>query len=164
MVTSAGLLIYRRRGEEIEVLLTHPGGPFWSKKDVWSIPKGEVEEGESLEAAMEREFSEETGLDIPVGERLDLGEIKQGSAKINHVWAVEGDPDISKFVCRSTFSLEWPLKSGKQAEFPETDRACWFNLSVAGSKIFKNQAEFISRLADKLQFSIKPQPKQQALL
>jgi len=164
MIRSAGLLIFRKRGVNVEVLLCHPGGPFWAKKDTWSIPKGEVAEDESLEQALEREFVEETSFDIPQGERINLGEAKQSSSKTNYVWAVEGDMDTSKFACRSTFEMEWPPKSGKKQEFPENDRVAWFELSQAKQKVFKAQQVFIDRLSERLNITQSDAPFQQSLL
>ncbi len=148
MKISAGLLVYRRGDERLEVLLTHPGGPFWAGKDTWSIPKGEVESGETKQDAMKREFCEETGFEVPVGELLNLGQAKQGKDKINYIWAVAGDTDLSRFKCRSTFTLEWPPKSNKLLEFPENDRAAWFSIEMAKEKLFKYQIVFVDRLAD----------------
>jgi predicted NUDIX family NTP pyrophosphohydrolase len=144
---SAGLLLFRRRDDGIEVFLVHPGGPFWAKKDAgaWSIPKGEYEDGEDPLAAASREFAEETGI-TPQGEPLPLGEIKQAGGKLVKAWALEGDGDASR-VKSNTFSMEWPPKSGKMREFPEIDRAGWFTLDEARLKLLPAQAEFINRLA-----------------
>ncbi len=114
-VRSAGLLVYRR-SKELEVLLVHPGGPFWAKKDVWSIPKGETEEDEDLQAAAIREFREELSVDVPEGTHTGLGSAKQGS-KTNYIWAVEGYPDIRGFVS-NTFTMEWPAKVRPAAGVP----------------------------------------------
>jgi predicted NUDIX family NTP pyrophosphohydrolase len=147
MIRSAGILLWRRSGEGIEVLLAHPGGPFWARKDEWSIPKGECEPGEDELAAARREFSEELGIPVPPGETVPLGEVKQSSAKVNVVWAIEGDP--GPFEVRSNlFEMEWPPRSGKRAEFPEVDRAAWFSLDAAQTKIFKSQQPFLTRLAE----------------
>ena len=142
---SAGLLMFRRRGAGVEFLLVHPGGPFWKHKDlgVWSIPKGEYAEGEDALAAAKREFEEETGV-APRGEFLALGKVTQASGKIVTAWAFEGDCD-AEAIQSNTFSMEWPPKSGKQQEFPEVDRAGWFALEPARSKILKAQAEFLDR-------------------
>lgn len=164
MKQSAGILLYRVKNGEAEVLLTHPGGPFWGKKDVWSIPKGEVDEGEDLLAAAGREFGEETGFAVPDGELIELGSAKQNSSKINHIWAVVGDADPSKFVCRSTFEMEWPPHSGTRQNFVENDRAAWFSPPVARQKLFKNQAVFIDRLAKHLSQNLDdPTPVQPTL-
>ncbi|MGD0623173.1 MAG: NUDIX domain-containing protein [Thermodesulfobacteriota bacterium] len=143
---SAGLLIYRRRHGVLEVLLVHPGGPFWAKKDEgsWSIPKGEyTPEEDPLEVA-KREFQEETGFRA-LGEFLPLNPRKQPSGKIITAWAFEGDCDASA-VKSNTFLMEWPPHSGRQQEFPEVDRAGWFTLPVAKEKIVKGQAGFLDEL------------------
>jgi predicted NUDIX family NTP pyrophosphohydrolase len=145
---SAGLLVYRRKSDRLEVLLAHPGGPFWAKKDdgAWSIPKGEVSEGEEHEACARREFREETGLDTP-GPGVDLGSVKLKSGKVLRAWAVDGDPDLSRFVSNS-FSMEWPPRSGRMQEFPEVDRAAFFGLDEARRKINAGQTEFLRRLEE----------------
>jgi predicted NUDIX family NTP pyrophosphohydrolase len=145
---SAGLLLYRRN-PDIEVLLVHPGGPFFAKKDdgVWSIPKGEYEPGEDALAAAVREFEEELGSRPPDGERIDLGEVKQRGGKIVTAWAVEGDIDTVAVVS-NTFAMEWPPRSGRTAEFPEIDRAEWFDLPTARTKILAAQEPFLDRLAE----------------
>ncbi len=147
---SAGLLIFRRTTSSLEVLLVHPGGPYWAKKDegVWSIPKGEFEESEDPMAAAKREFNEEMGIAIS-GELVALEPLRQAGGKTVYAWAVEGDFDLSN-IKSNTFSLEWPPKSGKQREFPEIDRAEWFTMEVARRKILKGQAGFIHQLVEKL--------------
>jgi predicted NUDIX family NTP pyrophosphohydrolase len=147
---SAGLLLFRHARSDVEVLLVHPGGPFWKNKDdgAWSIPKGEYGDDDPLTAA-KREFWEETGL-IPTGDFIPLGEIRQSAAKIVTVWAVEGNADATE-VRSNTFSMEWPPGSGKLQEFPEIDRAEWFHLEAARRKILKGQAEFLGRLLKHLQ-------------
>lgn len=142
----------------------HPGGPFWAKKDQWMIPKGELEDNEDHKTAALREFEEELGIKPPDGEFIDLGQAKQGN-KINFVWAIEGNPDLSNFKS-NTFSMEWPPKSGRQQEFTEIDRAEWFDLTSAKSKLFKTQTEFIDRLAVNLDLSLEESPKfeQQSLI
>jgi predicted NUDIX family NTP pyrophosphohydrolase len=144
---SAGVLLFRRKARQIEVLLAHPGGPFWKNKDdgAWSIPKGEYAAGEDPLAAAKREFGEETGL-TPSGDFFPLGEIRQPAGKIVSAWALEGDFD-TKLLRSNTFSLPWPPRSGKLQEFPEIDRAEWFPLDIARRKILKGQAEFLDRLA-----------------
>ena len=147
---SAGLLVYRRRGGEIEVLLVHPGGPFFRKKDEggWSIPKGEVEGEEDLLDRAKIEFREELGTDPPAGPYFELGTIKQKGGKIVHAWACEGDftgPPRS-----NTFQMEWPPRSGKMQEFPEIDRAEWFALPEAQLKINPAQVEFLHFLSHHL--------------
>ena len=144
---SAGILLFRRAGGEIEVLLAHPGGPFWKNKDdgAWSIPKGEFADDEDPLAAAKREFAEETGL-TPSGDFIPLGEVRQPGGKVVTAWALEGDFD-TKLVRSNTFSMVWPPRSGKSQEFPEVDRAEWFPLDVARRKILKGQAELLDRLA-----------------
>ncbi|GAB3132529.1 NUDIX domain-containing protein [Amycolatopsis sp. NPDC004378] len=143
---SAGLLLHRGRGEDVEVLLGHMGGPFWAKKDAaaWSLPKGELEPDEEPEAAARREFEEELGLPAPSGEYVPLGEVKQ-SGKTVTAWAVEADLDPASVV-PGTFTMEWPPRSGKQQEFPEMDRVEWFSLEVAREKLVKGQLVFLDRL------------------
>ena len=142
---SAGLLVYRRQGGKLEVLLEHPGGPFWANKDegVWIIPKGEYDNEDALEAA-KREFREELGQSPPRGEYQELGEVKAGN-KINKIWAVEGNVDTAN-VKSNTFELEWPPKSGRTQKFPEVDRAEWFDLATAKRKLRASQLEFLVRL------------------
>jgi predicted NUDIX family NTP pyrophosphohydrolase len=143
---SAGILMFRRRGAEIEVLLVHPGGPFWAKKDAgaWMIPKGEYSEGEDALAVAKREFEEETGA-RPQGHFLPLGEVTQAGRKIVTVWGLEGDFDPATLIS-NYFELEWPPKSGRKASFPEVDRAQWFSPADARQKILSAQREFITRL------------------
>jgi predicted NUDIX family NTP pyrophosphohydrolase len=138
--------MYRRRQGIVEVLLAHPGGPFWARKDLgaWSIPKGEFEPDEDSLAAAKREFEEETGLSV-TGEFIPLAPIKQSGGKIVHIWAVEGDCDASA-IKSNTFMIEWPPRSGRQQEFPEIDRADWFSLADAKEKITKGQRGFIEEL------------------
>ncbi|HVN24743.1 MAG TPA: NUDIX domain-containing protein [Syntrophorhabdales bacterium] len=148
---SAGLLMYRKRGQSIQVLLVHPGGPFWAKKDLgaWSIPKGEFAEDEDALKAARREFEEETGF-LPTGNFIRLGSIKQPSGKIVHAWGFEGDLD-TRNIKSNTFLLEWPPQSGKQQEFPEVDRADWFNIETAKEKITKGQIDFLDELLRNLE-------------
>jgi predicted NUDIX family NTP pyrophosphohydrolase len=145
-VSSAGLLMFRRRHTGLEVLLVHPGGPFWRKKDLgaWSIAKGEYTEGETALEAAKREFEEETGIK-PAGEFIPLDEIRQPSGKIITAWAFEGDCS-PKEIRSNLFTMEWPPKSGKTQEFPEVDRAAWFSLEDARTRILKGQAGFLDRL------------------
>ncbi|UCH94688.1 MAG: NUDIX domain-containing protein [Candidatus Aminicenantes bacterium] len=149
---SAGILMYRFREDSLEVFLVHPGGPFWARKDegAWSIPKGEfdVENEDPLEAA-KREFEEETGFALE-GDFISLDTLKQSSMKIVHAWAVEGDCDAAK-IKSNTFSMEWPPRSGKQQEFPEVDRAGWFDVETAKIKLLKGQTAFIDKLLEKLE-------------
>jgi predicted NUDIX family NTP pyrophosphohydrolase len=153
---SAGLLVYRRKGNLVEVLLAHPGGPFWSKKDlgVWSIPKGEYEEGEDPLETAKREFDEELGKKVPQGKLIELGEIEQKNNKIVTAWAVEGDLDVTN-TNSNTFEMEWPPHSGKTQEFPEIDRAEWFSLEQAVKKLIFGQPAFLGRLAGKLGIEFK---------
>lgn len=148
---SAGVLMFRRVGGGIEVLLAHPGGPFWKNKDdgAWSIPKGEYADNEDPLAAAKREFAEEIGL-TPSGDFIPLGEIRQRGGKVVTAWALEGDFEASlnaELLRSNTFSMPWPPRSGKLQEFPEIDRAEWFPLEAARRKILKGQAELLDRLA-----------------
>jgi predicted NUDIX family NTP pyrophosphohydrolase len=143
---SAGLLLYRRRGGEIEVLLVHPGGPFTHKKDegIWSVPKGETEGEEDLLDRARIEFREELGAEPPPGPYIELGTVKQKGGKTVYAWACEGDfegPPQS-----NTFQMEWPPRSGKTQDFPEVDRAEWFRLPEARQKLNPAQASFIDAL------------------
>ena len=147
---SAGLLLFREVAGSLEVLLVHPGGPFWAKKDegAWSIPKGEFEPGEDPLATARREFEEETGLS-PSGELIPLVPLRQPSGKLVHAWAVRGDFEPSS-LRSNTFSMEWPPRSGKRREFPEVDRAAWFSIEEATRKMLKGQVRFLSDLREKL--------------
>ena len=144
---SAGVLLFRLTGPEPEVLLAHPGGPLWKKKDdgAWSIPKGEYDEGEDPLAAAKRELAEETGL-APAGDFIPLGEIRQLGGKVVTAWAVAGDCDPAS-LRSNTFSMPWPPGSKRLQEFPEIDRAEWFDLETARRKILKGQTELLDRLA-----------------
>ncbi|QIF02766.1 NUDIX domain-containing protein [Roseimicrobium sp. ORNL1] len=150
---SAGMLVFRRKGRDaIELLLVHPGGPFWAKKDAgaWSIPKGLVEDGDEDDAATAvREFSEETGFACPVGEKVDLGEVKMKSGKLIRAWAVEGEVDPSQLKS-NLFSIEWPPKSGKRQEFPEIDRGQYFSPEEARLKLHTSLVPFVDRLLRQL--------------
>ena len=145
---SAGLLLYRRLAGSIEVFLVHPGGPFWAKKDEgsWSIPKGEIEAGEDLLEAARREFQEETSF-APVGTFQRLEPIRQKGGKIVHAWAAQCDLDAGA-VKSNTFSLEWPPGSGKLREFPEIDRAGWFEIAEARRKLLKSQLGLLGQLEE----------------
>lgn len=147
---SAGLLLYRETAGVLEVLLVHPGGPFWAKKDdrAWSIPKGEIDENEDPRAAALREFTEETGC-VPTGETIALGSARQSSGKIVHIWAMRGDFDPATLISNS-FQCEWPPKSGRWQQFPEADRAAWYSISEARRKILKGQAVFLVKLREAL--------------
>jgi predicted NUDIX family NTP pyrophosphohydrolase len=143
---SAGLLMYRKSGNFLEVFLVHPGGPIWAKRDqgAWSIPKGLIGEGEDKLEAAKREFAEETSI-LPSEPFIYLGEIRQKSGKLVYGWAFEGNCDSSQ-VKSNTFALEWPPKSGKMKEFPEIDKGEFFSLSDARRMINQSQAEFLDRL------------------
>ncbi|HEX6644044.1 MAG TPA: NUDIX domain-containing protein [Gemmatimonadales bacterium] len=145
---SAGLLMFRRRNGAIELLLAHPGGPFWSHRDegAWTIPKGVPAEGEELLDTARREFVEETGS-VPGGTFLPLGSIRQKAGKTVHAWAVEGDLDPSRVVS-NTMSAEWPPRSGRRITFPEVDRCEWFDPDTARRKLNPAQAELVERLLD----------------
>lgn len=147
---SAGVLLFRRVGRKIEVLLAHPGGPFWKNKDdgAWSIPKGEYGDDEDPLEAAQREFAEETGLTLS-GDFVPLGEVRPPAGKVVTAWALEGDFNPLN-LHSNTFSMPWPPGSGKSQEFPEIDRAEWFPLEVARRKILKGQAELLDRLAQYL--------------
>jgi predicted NUDIX family NTP pyrophosphohydrolase len=138
--------MYRLKAGAIEVLLVHPGGPFWQHKDdgAWSIPKGEFGPDEDPLAAARREFTEETGFPV-AADPVPLGPLKQPSGKVIHAWAVEGDSDPA-LLHSNTFQMEWPPKSGTMREFPEIDRAAWFNLAVARRKIVPGQRGFLDQL------------------
>lgn len=150
--TSAGILLYRGDGESLEVLLVHPGGPFWAKKDegAWSIPKGEVEEGEEPLLCALRELEEEIGssLGLTPEQLSELGEVRLKSGKVVRCWAAEGEFDPAT-LHSNTFMLEWPPRSGKEREFPEVDRAEWFAPEQARQKINPAQAAFIDRLLER---------------
>jgi predicted NUDIX family NTP pyrophosphohydrolase len=145
-VRSAGLLLFRRT-PSLEVLLAHPGGPFWARKDdgAWSVPKGEYAEDEAPLDAARREFVEELGLPVPPGPVLELGTVHQPSGKHITVWALSGDLDPAAVV-PGVFSLEWPPRSGRTQEFPEVDRVAWFPLDEARVKLLKGQLPFLDRL------------------
>jgi len=148
---SAGILVYRRAKSALEVLLVHPGGPFWKNKDdgAWTIPKGEVAEGEEPLATACREFTEEIGQAVPAGPFAPLQSIRQRGGKVVHAWAVEGDLDAAAIVS-STFRMEWPPKSGKFVAFPEVDRAGFFDLAAAREKINAAQVAFLDELEESL--------------
>jgi predicted NUDIX family NTP pyrophosphohydrolase len=146
---SAGILLHRRRGGRREVLLVHPGGPFWARKDAgaWSIPKGEYGDGEDPRACALREFEEELGAPPPPAEQLvELGTITQRGGKRVTAWAAEGDLDPDD-IRSNTFTIEWPPRSGRMREFPEVDRAGWFSLEEAREKINPAQAGLLDRLS-----------------
>ena len=148
--TSAGVLLWRRRGEDVEILLVHPGGPFWVRKDAgaWTIPKGGLEPGETEEDAARRELLEETGW-TPTAELHPLGSVRLKSGKVVHGFALEQDVDPATLVS-CTFPLEWPKGSGVTREVPEVDRAAWFDVPTARTKINPAQAAFLDRLVDRV--------------
>ena len=150
MKVSAGILLFRERQGRVEVLLVHPGGPYWAKKDTgaWTIPKGAVDEGEELLTAARREFEEETGSPAK-GEAVPLMPRRQPGGKVVHAWAVRGDLDATA-IRSTTFTMEWPPRSGRQQEFPEVDRGVWLTLDEARGKILKGQAAFLDDLAQLL--------------
>lgn len=151
MTRSAGLLLYRWTASgELEVMLGHMGGPYWSRKDsgAWSIPKGQREQGETGFEAARREFEEEIGRPAPDGEPVALGEVRQGGGrKIVEAWAIECDMDVSE-IDSTSFEMEWPPRSGKLREFPELDRAEWFGVEAARPRIVRAQAAFLDRLLE----------------
>ena len=144
---SAGFLLYRRTGGALEVLLVHPGGPYWRKKDqgAWSVPKGEYEPGEDPLEVARREFEEELGSAPPDGSALPLGEVTQSGGKTVSAWAKEGDLDVTG-ARSNTFEMEWPPRSGRTQEFPEVDEAAWFPISEAREKLNPGQLPFLDRL------------------
>ncbi len=149
-LSSAGILLYRHAGGRLEVLLVHPGGPYWARKDegAWSIPKGMCEKGEDALAAALREFREETGSE-PVGEAVPLGGFRYASGKLVVAFAIEGDLDLASFRS-NTFAMEWPPRSGRTAEFPEVDRAAWFAIDEAERRIVKGQRGILAALKSHL--------------
>jgi predicted NUDIX family NTP pyrophosphohydrolase len=146
---SAGILLYRRRDGGVEVLLVHPGGPFFARRDAgaWSIPKGLYEEGEEPLACARREFAEELGSPCPDGPAMELGEVRQRNGKRVTAWAVEGDLDADAMTS-NTFTIEWPPRSGRRQEFPEVDRAAWFGLEAAREKLLAAQTPLLDRLVE----------------
>jgi len=144
---SAGLLLYRVRDGVVDVLIAHPGGPFWARKDdgAWSIPKGEYTQDEDPWVAAQREFEEEVGLTPPAGPRIELGSVKQSGGKVVTAFAVQGDLDVTD-ARSNTFELEWPRGSGKLRTFPEVDRVGWFPLAHARTKLLKSQSGFLDQL------------------
>jgi predicted NUDIX family NTP pyrophosphohydrolase len=151
---SAGILLFRRRGGEVEFLLVHPGGPFWAKKDAgaWSLPKGQIEDEEEPRACAIRELEEELGEapQLDPEQLIELGSIKQRAGKVVEAWAAEADFDPAA-LASNTFAMEWPPRSGNQQEFPEVDRAEWFGLEAAREKILAAQAELLDRLVERLE-------------
>jgi predicted NUDIX family NTP pyrophosphohydrolase len=156
---SAGILMYRREGDDFLLLLVHPGGPFWTKKDFgsWSIPKGEYAEGEEALAAARREFTEETGCK-PEGEFQPLGEITQSGGKRVAAWAVSGDFD-PQTLTSNRFEMEWPPRSGQIRSFPEVDRAAWFTVAEARERLLRAQTTFIDRFLDRIRGEDRVEPR-----
>lgn len=150
---SAGILLFRREGDEVRFLLVHPGGPFWAKKDAgaWTIPKGGIEDGEEPRACAIRELEEELGAapELDPEELIELGRVKQKAGKVVEAWAAEAEFDPAA-LASNTFAMEWPPRSGKRQEFPEVDRAEWFDPRTAREKILPAQAEFLDRLVEHL--------------
>ena len=150
---SAGILLFRRNSGEVRFLLVHPGGPFWAKKDAgaWSIPKGGIEDEEEPRACAIRELEEELGTapELDPDELIELGRVKQKAGKVVEAWAAEAEFDPAA-LASNTFAMEWPPRSGRQQEFPEVDRAEWFDLETAREKILPAQAEFLDRLVEHL--------------
>jgi predicted NUDIX family NTP pyrophosphohydrolase len=144
---SAGFLLHRRTAGALEVLLVHPGGPYWRKKDhgAWSVPKGEYEPGEDPLEVARREFEEELGSVPPDGSAIPLGEVTQAGGKVVTAWAQEGDLDVTG-VHSNTFEMEWPPRSGRKQEFPEVDEAAWFPIPEAREKLNRGQQPFLDRL------------------
>jgi predicted NUDIX family NTP pyrophosphohydrolase len=151
---SAGILLFRRGGEGVEFLLVHPGGPFWRRKDIgaWTIPKGQIEDGEEARACAVRELEEELGQapKLDPEQLIALGSIRQRAGKVVEAWAAEEDFDPAT-LASNTFSMEWPPRSGGEKEFPEVDRADWFDLETARKKILPAQAELLDRLLERLE-------------
>lgn len=151
MKQSAGILVYRLVPGSLEVLLVHPGGPFWAKKDdgAWFIPKGELAQGEEPLAAAYREFREELGFAAPAGEPRALGSVKNKSGKLIHAWALEGDVPVA-LLASNTFELEWPPRSGKKIQVPEVDRAQYFAVDHASLKLHTAELPLLQRLLEQL--------------
>lgn len=151
---SAGILLFRRGGGEVEFLLIHPGGPFWRRKDAgaWSIPKGQIEDEEEPRACAIRELEEELGPapELDPEQLIELGSIRQRAGKVVDAWAAEADFDPAT-LDSNTFSMEWPPRSGNEQEFPEVDRAEWFDPEAARLKILPAQAELLDRLLERLE-------------
>jgi predicted NUDIX family NTP pyrophosphohydrolase len=149
MTTSAGLVVFRERDGALQVLLAHMGGPYWARKDAgaWSIPKGELEDGEDPLAGARREYGEELGQPPPDGAVIELGEVRQRGGKRVVAFAVEGDFDPAQ-LRPGTFELEWPPRSGRRQTFPEVDRVAWFDLATATGKLVRGQVPLLDRLAD----------------
>jgi predicted NUDIX family NTP pyrophosphohydrolase len=156
---SAGILLYRKGSKGYEILIVHPGGPFWARKDLgaWSIPKGEFIDTEDALTAAKREFAEEIGSSAPTGEYVSLGTTKQSSGKVVHAFALESDFNLEHFKS-NMFEMEWPPKSGQKQEFPENDKAAWVAISVAKQRVVKGQVVIIEKLAEKLGIDLEDEP------
>ena len=151
--SSAGILLYRLQADgSVEVLIVHPGGPFWRNKETrcWSVPKGEYEPGESAEQVAEREFAEELGSPVPAGRRLDLGEVRQSGGKRVRAWALRAQEFSPDDFVSNEFEIEWPPKSGRMSSFPEVDRAEWVPIEEARERMVRAQADFLDRLLDQI--------------
>jgi predicted NUDIX family NTP pyrophosphohydrolase len=148
---SAGILLYRRGRDGVEVLLGHMGGPFWTGREngAWSVPKGEYDPDEDAEAAARREFEEELGVPVPTAHLIDLGAVRQSGGKVVTVWAAEAELDLNGLIY-GTFTMEWPRGSGQFRDFPELDRVAWLSLTVAREKIIAAQRTFLDRLVDRV--------------
>lgn len=159
---SAGLLLFRDHDGVLEVLLGHPGGPFWARKDdgAWSIPKGEYVNGEDPWAAAQREFAEEIGKPVPAGPRIDFEPVRQPGGKLVTAFAVRGDLDPEGAVS-NTFTLEWPRGSGTFKEFPELDRVAWFDLETARTKLLKGQLPLLDRLEEAVRADRSETPREE---
>ena len=151
-MTSAGLLMFRKIRDALEVLVVHPGGPYFRNKDdgFWTIPKGEIDEGEDPISRARMEFEEELGVAAPTGKLIELGWVKQKGGKTVHAWALEGDLQDDFKLLSNTFEMEWPPRSGKLERFPEIDRAGFFPIDLARTKINSSQRVFLDRLIDAL--------------
>jgi predicted NUDIX family NTP pyrophosphohydrolase len=152
--TSAGLLMFRKKGDDLEVLLVHPGGPYFRNKDdgAWTIPKGEVADGEEFLARARTEFEEELGMTAPTtADWIELGSVKQKGGKTVHAWAFEGDGPEDFVAVSNSFEIEWPPRSGRMQEFPEIDRAVFFSIGEAKKKINEAQIAFLDRLLETLE-------------
>ena len=157
---SAGILLFRFKDKKLEIMLVHPGGPFWAKKDrgVWSTPKGLIEKHENPLEAAKREFKEETGFEVD-GKFIDLGQVKS-SNKVIQVWALEKNLDVTRIVS-NTFTLEWPKNSWIEQEYPEIDKASWFDIEQAKVKILKGQLGFIDQLIATLSIDLRKKDSKQ---
>ena len=162
MKESAGILPFRRREDTIEVLLLHLAGPLWRNKDKWHFAKGELDEGEDHLTAAKREYLEEVGTPVPAGELIDLGSAKTAH-KTNYIWAIDADVDLSEFsktIETNVFSMEWPPRSGRQQSFPENDRAEWFTIETARTKLFVGLIPFLDRLIEHIGIDDSKPPEQ----